>query len=156
MHPQSLDLCCWFCMRYFLHEFMYFLSLCQIGDLLGWLQNGVQMPMLEISNREKVHLPFAINKLNGIKSGPSGDWTHDLQIISLALYQLSYKTIRLSPTSSLSLLGDQQASIQLKPIKHYSLEPSTIGKSDENVLPCASKCRSYHTRAFRPAQLFWY
>ena len=27
------------------------------------------------------------------ESGPSGDRTHDLQIISLALYQLSYRTI---------------------------------------------------------------
>ena len=35
MHPQSLDLCCWFCKRYVLYEFMNFLSLCQIGDLLG-------------------------------------------------------------------------------------------------------------------------
>ena len=28
----------------------------------------------------------------GQKSGPNGDRTHDLQIISLALYQLSYRT----------------------------------------------------------------
>ena len=28
------------------------------------------------------------------KSGPNGDRTHDLQIISLALYRLSYRTIR--------------------------------------------------------------
>ena len=38
-------------------------------------------------------MKFNIKKEKRQKSGPNGDRTHDLQIISLALYRLSYASI---------------------------------------------------------------
>ena len=75
------------------------------------------------------------------KSGPSGDRTHDLQIISLALYRLSYRTILVCCRQSLPLMCLSQHPPQNETSTLRDIRASRYQLSVENVVQ--KKCKIY-------------